>query len=301
VRVAVTGATGFVGRHVAELLLRRGHGVRFLARRSGGVSTSLVERGAEVVRGRLEDVPALHALARGADAVVHLVGIIAETGTASFSAVHVQGTKRLLEAAGTAGARQFIHMSALGARPDPDATRYHRTKFQAEDLVRASGIRAAIFRPSLINGPENIPVRALARLHKWAPVIPVFGPADFPLQPVWIDDLALAFALAVERGDSGTFELGGPDVLTFAEFVRGIGEAVGHPRPLIHVPLAGVRALARLLDPLGSWAPITSEQLQMLVEGAVTPANALSSVFGIAPLGFREGLSRMFPKNQTRG
>ena len=300
--VAVTGGTGFVGRHIVDQLSRRGHRVRALARTSGGVRR-LAARGAEVVAGTLADAAALHTLLEGADAAVHLVGIIVESGGSggTFAAVHVDGTRRVLEAARDTGVRRLVHMSAVGARPDTRATRYHRTKWQAEELVRSSGLSAAIFRPSLINGPENAPVRTLARAHRWLPVVPVFGDGRFPTQPVWIEDVALAFALAVERHDlAGTFELGGPDVLTFEQFVRAIGRAAGHPRPLIHVPLGIVRLAARLCDPLGRLAPITSDQLRMLVEGAATPRNAIESVFGITPLAFEEGLKR-FLGGEGRG
>src|SRR5438034_3601213 len=111
-------------------------------------------------------------------------------------------------------------MSAVGARDEPGATPYHRTKWHAEELVRASGLSHAVFRPSIINGPESPPIRTLARLHRWSPVVPVFGDGHFPTQPVWVEDVALAFALAVEQPAlGGAFELGGPQVLTYEEFV----------------------------------------------------------------------------------
>ncbi len=290
--VAVTGATGFVGRHLVDHLLRRGHRVRALARRPG-TARSLAARGVQVLPGDLADRAALAALLERVEAVVHLVGIIAEWGAATFTAVHVEGTRRLLAAATAAGVRRFVHMSAVGARPEPGATRYHRTKWQAEELVRSSGVAAAIFRPSMINGPENVPIRTLARVHRWAPVVPVFGDGRSLTQPVWIEDVAVAFALAVERAQlDGTYELGGPEQLSFDEFVRAIGRASGHPRPLIHVPLALARLGARLCDPLGPAAPITSDQLQMLVEGSATPQNAIESVFGIKPTGLEAGLRR---------
>ena len=293
--VAITGATGFVGRHVAALLLRRGHRVRALVRDLSR-ARFLTAQGADPVPGALDDDAALARLLDGADAAVHLVGIIVEWGSATFATVHVQGTRRMLDASRAAGVRRFIHMSAVGARGDADATAYHRTKWEAEELVRKSGLPAAIFRPSLINGPESAPIRTLARLHRWSPVIPIFGDGSFPAQPVWIEDLALAFALAVERADvMGTLELGGPAVLSYEEFVRAIGRAAGHPRPLVHVPLSLVRAGARACDPLGPAAPITSIQLRMLVEGTRTPANAINTVFGIQPLPFEEGLARFLP------
>ena len=296
--IAVTGANGFVGRHVTALLAQRGHQVRALVRRSGR-ERALDGLAIERTAGDLGDAAGLTALTRGADVVVHLVGIIVEAGAATFEAVHVEGTRRLLTAARAAAVRRFVHMSAVGARDDPRATRYHRTKWRAEELVRGSGLSHAIFRPSIISGPENQPIRTLARLHRWSPVVPVFGDGRFPTQPVWIGDVALAFALAAERPAlGGAFELGGPAAVTYEEFVRAIGRAAGHPRPLAHVPLAVARVAAAALGLAGPLAPLTADQLQMLVEGSATPANALESVFGIRPLSLEDGLSRYLGREQ---
>ncbi|HYT70279.1 MAG TPA: NAD(P)H-binding protein [Gemmatimonadales bacterium] len=290
--ISITGATGFVGRHIAATLASRGQRVRALARDPGRAGF-LPGSGVELVAGHLGDRGALERLARGAEAVIHLVGIIVERGAATFQSVHVDGTRAVLAAAAEARVPRFVHMSAVGARDAPDATRYHRTKWQAEQLVAGSGLSHAIFRPSIISGPENAPIRLLARLHRWSPVIPVFGDGGFPTQPVWIEDVALAFALAAEQADRvGGFELGGPQVLTYEEFVLAIGRASRHPRPLVHIPLGLARAAAGVFDVLGPAAPLTGDQLQMLVEGSATPANAIESVFGINPLPFEEGLKR---------
>src|SRR2546430_16764513 len=220
--VALTGGTGFVGRHVAAMLVARGHRVHALAR-DPARARFLSEQHVEIVAGGLADRAALDRLASGADALLHLVGIIVEQGAQTFTAVHVAGTQALLAAARQAGVRRFVHMSAVGARDEPGATSYHRTKRRAEQLVRDSGLSHAIFRPSIINGPESAPIQLLARLHRSSPVVPVFGDGRFPTQPVWIDDVALAFALAAERPDTvGVFELGGPQVLTYEEFLLTI-------------------------------------------------------------------------------
>jgi len=287
--VAVTGGTGFVGRHVVHVLVDRGHRVRALVRDPDRLSA----RAVEAVPGELRDPAALRALVAGADAVVHLVGIIVERGPATFTAVHVNGTRAVVAAARAAGCGRLVHMSAVGARDETGATPYHRTKRRGEAAVEQGGVPYVILRPSFISGPGNLPIATLARLHRWMPMVPVFGDGRFLTQPVWVGDVALAFALAAEgAGAAETLELGGAAPISYDEFVRAIGRASGNPRRLIHIPLPLVRGVARVFDLLGPSAPLTSTQLQMLVEGTSTPASALERVFGIRPLDFEEGLRR---------
>jgi uncharacterized protein YbjT (DUF2867 family) len=297
--IGVTGASGFVGRHIIDQLVARGHRPRALVRdvdRSPFANAAAID----VVTGSLANPAALTRLATGADAIIHLVGIIVERGGATFTAVHVEGTQAVVAAARTGGVRRVVHMSAAGARDSDGATAYHRTKAHGEAIVRASGLPHVIFRPAFISGRGNVPIRTLARLHRFAPVVPVFGDASFPVQPVWIGDVAMAFTLAAEgQSPDGVFELGGPSAMPYSEFVRAIGRASGHPRPLVHVPLALMRLAARAFDLLGPLAPLTSDQLQMLVEGNTTPDNALAAVFGITPLEFEAGLRRYLGKEPS--
>jgi NADH dehydrogenase len=277
-RIAVTGATGFVGRHVVRTLLSRGHRIVALVRSERRLPFP-ADSNVEAVRGSIGDADALDRLTAGAQALIHLVGIIVERGRNTFQAVHVDGTGAVVAAARRAGIARLVHMSALGARDEPGATPYHRTKWRAERLALDAGLATTVLRPSLISGAGNVPIQTLARLHRFLPVVPLFGAGDFPVQPVWIDDVALACALAVESPDyAGVFELGGPAVMSYAAFVRAIGRAAGH------------------------LAPITSAQLQMLVEGNATPNNALPEAFKITPMAFEEGLRRyLAPNAQPRG
>lgn len=294
-RLAVTGGTGFVGRHVVRTLVQRGHAVRLLARDPGRAPFA-PDVPLERIAGTLADHATLRRLAAGVDALIHLVGIIVERGRDTFEAVHVEGTRAVVAAARAAACRRLIYMSALGARDEPGATPYHRTKARAERIVLDAGVPATVFRPSIISGPESPPLRMLARLHRLLPAVPVFGNGSYPVQPVWIDDVALACALAAEtHHESAIHELGGPRPMTYTDFVRAIGRAAGRPRPVIHVPLPLVRLAAAGFDLLGPHAPLTSDQLQMLVEGSATKQNALPTVFGIEPLAFEEGLSRFLP------
>ncbi len=198
-RVFVTGATGFVGRAVVHALCAHGHSVRCLVRR--GSEHDL--RGFEAIERVEGDVLARRGLEEGiagCDTLIHLVGIIREHPAAgvTFERLHTQATVRVLEAATAAGARRFIHMSALGTRPAARA-RYHATKWAAEEAVRASGLPWTIFRPSIIYGPGDGFVTMLARIVRRLPIVPVFGSGGSRLQPVSLRVVAEGFARALDQ------------------------------------------------------------------------------------------------------
>jgi NADH dehydrogenase len=292
--VALTGATGFVGGAVLRRLLRREHQVRVLVRNPDRAGRLRDLGAVELVAGGLEDESALRALVTGADAVVHLVGIITPKGSQTFERVHVEGTAALVAAARAAGVGRFAHMSALGARADAAATAYHRTKAAGEDAVRRSIPEHVILRPSLIAGPGNVPLRMMINMVRLAPVVPVIGDGLYRMQPVWLEDVAEAFAVAVERGDlSGTFDIAGPETLTWHAMLDRIEDALGVRRRRVRVPLGVVRLGAAAGLALPDLAPITPDQLQMLLEGSTTEANALATVFGVTPRPFAQVVREM--------
>ena len=287
-RIAMTGATGYVGTEVLAKLLRRDHEVRALVRRPDRAGP-LGDLGVELVAGGLDSAEALGALVAGTDAVVHLVGIIAESGRQTFDAVHVRGTQALLAAARQAGVSLFVHMSALGARGDSTATKYHQSKWQAEEAVRGSALPHVVLRPSIIAGPGNAAIGMMVNLLRFSPVVPVIGDGRYEMQPVWIGDVAEVFARALERPDlRGTFELGGPEHLTYHQVLDHLEAALGVRRPRVRVPVGIARFAALAGTGLPNLAPITSEQLQMLLEGSTTADNAIESSFGIRPRAFAE-------------
>src|SRR5262249_44151993 len=153
--------------------------------------------GVTVIEGDLEQQHALRTLCQGADAVIHLVGIIVEIGRQTYERVHVQGTGQVLAAARFAGVPRVAFMSALGARTEPGATPYHRTKAAAEDLVRSSAPSHVILKPALIAAPGNEVLTMLLNMVRMSPIVPVIGNGLYQLQPIAADDVAEAFALAV--------------------------------------------------------------------------------------------------------
>ena len=287
--VAVTGATGYVGRYVVEQLLRREHEVRALVRDPAQAGWLKDRGGVTLVEGNLENPASLQQLVAGAQAVVHLVGIIVEVGRQTFERVHVQGTRALLEAARAAGVSKFVHMSALGARADKEATPYHRTKAAAEELVRSSGLPHVILRPSLIAGPGNEVLKTLVGMLRMSPLVPVIGNGLYQLQPIAAEDAAEAFAVAVEEPQiTGTFDIAGPQALTYHQVLDELEQALGVRRQRVPVPVTIVRFSAYAGMVLPNLNPITPDQLQMLLEGSTTTRNAIESTFHVTPRRFAD-------------
>jgi NADH dehydrogenase len=295
-RVFVTGATGFVGRAVVQALRAEGHIPRCLVRRGserelkglGGIER--VEGDVRIRRGLAADIA-------GCDAVIHLVGIIREqpAHASTFEGVHVQATANVVEAASTAGVRRFLHMSALGTRPGA-RSRYHQTKWAAEEAVGASGLDWTIFRPAVIYGRGDGFVSMLARMVQRLPVTPVIGSGRQRLQPVPVEHVAQAFtrALGLPTTRKQTYEIAGADVVTLLELLDIIGAALGRRRVrTIHVPMAVMRPLTRILHPLPGF-PVTPDQLLMLEEDNTADPRPFLTTFGLPPAPLAAGIRRMF-------
>jgi NADH dehydrogenase len=299
-RVFVTGGSGFVGRAVIEELLARGVQVTALVNR-GGLG-ELAPRVTEV-RGDLFNPEALDAAMGGADAVVHLVGIIMEKPSAgvTFQRVHVDGTRAVLDAARRAGVRRYVHMSALGSRPNAPST-YHQTKHAAEELVRTSGLDWTILRPSMIHGPRGEFVRMQV---KWAKrksmpflFMPYFGAGVLglggagKLQPVYVGDVARAFADALENPKTvgQSYDLAGQDVLTWPELHRAVAQAaVGKRRLVMPIPAWYASLLSRVVP--GSLLPFNRDQVLMSQEDNTADLAKFAEDFGWKPRAFAETLA----------
>ena len=285
-KLLVTGGTGFVGTHLVNALVRRGHEVAVLARRADH-ARNRYNRPVEPRRGDVLDAASLPAAIAGRDAVIHLVGIIHEKGNQTFDRMHREAVENVVAAMSASGVRRLLHMSAVGAAED-SPSEYGRTKAAGERVVRQSGLDWTIFRPSIVFGPGDGFVSLLAPIVDKNPVfIPVIGKGRTRFQPVSVYDVARVFGDALENPNTvgKTFELGGPDIFTLDEIYREIATVLGKRRkPLLHFPIWWGWFLARTFESLArrGWIdapPLTRDQLKSLSRDNVADVAETLAVF----------------------
>ena len=294
-RIFVTGGSGFVGRNVIDELVRRGYAVNALAR---GDELDTRDGHVQTIRGDLFDVNALNAGMAGCDAAIHLVGIIAEKPAkgVTFERIHHEGTRALVDAAKRSGVRCYVQMSALGTRPGA-VSGYHKTKYKAEELVRASGLEWTIIRPSMIHGPggEFMRMEAAWARGKSMPFLfmPYFGAGVLGtggagrIQPVFVGDVTRAFVDAIEKPETvrRTYDLGGPEAMTWGDMHRIASEIiVGKRRPVVPIPAWYGKMLAAVTP--SALLPFNRDQIIMSQEDNTCDLAKFVQDFGWEPRAF---------------
>lgn len=291
-KVSLIGGTGFVGSHIVTALIEAGHTPRLMIRDSHQGPLAELEE-CEIVRGAVQDPGAVAECVEGADAVMYLIGILREFPSegVTFEELQHHGASRTIAAAKGAGVERFLLMSANGVRAD--GTAYQRTKYQAEEDLRASGLRWTIFRPSVIFGDPRGRMEFCTQLRRdiidsplpaplFYPGLLPTGAGGFQLAPVAVEDLAQVFVRALDRPETEgrVFELCGPDALTWREILETIAAAVGRRKLMLPAPALGVKAAAALLDGQ-PWFPITGDQLAMLMEGNLCDDDSAFRLLGV--------------------
>jgi uncharacterized protein YbjT (DUF2867 family) len=294
VTVLVTGGTGFIGPHVVHRLRAEDVPVRALVR-DPARDARLAAWGVEPAVGDVTDPASLRQACDEVDAVVHLVAII-RGRPADFERVMAEGTRNVVAAAREAGVRRFVLASALGLdERSKEAVPYFAAKWEMERAVRESGIEHVIFRPSFVFGRDGGVLPTFVRLARFAPVTPIIGSGTERLQPIWIEDLAEYYARAITEPAAAnrTFDLVGPEAVSWNEFWERLKRVLGVRRPSVHVPIGAMRVQATLTERLPG-APVTRDQLTMLELGdnVVSDANAAVETFGLSLVPLDEQLRR---------
>jgi uncharacterized protein YbjT (DUF2867 family) len=291
-KVLVTGGTGVVGESTVRALHRRGHAVRVLSRHADAEKGW--PAGVEPWAGDISDEKSIRGAASNCDAVLHIAGIVEEKPPATtFQSVNIEGTRYVVLEAERSGVRKLVFVSSLGA--ERGQSDYHRSKYVAEDVVRAFSRDWLVLRPGAVYGPGDEHVSVLLRMVRSLPVIPTIGDGNQPFQPVWHEDLAEALASTVERDDVKcvTVDLAGPDLTSQNDLVDRMRKLTDRSAPQAPMPEIVASWGLKALDAIGVSVPFNESQLRMLIEGNyIKPGkpNALTEVFQITPTRLDDGL-----------
>jgi NADH dehydrogenase len=277
-KVLVTGGSGFVGDHIVRRLVADGFAVRVASR----TRPRSLPQDVDHVVGDVAERGSVTAAVEGVDALVHLTAIIVERGSQTFERVNHQGTRNVIDAMRDRGVERIVHMSALGASPD-ERFPYLRSKWLAEEAVRAGGLKWTILRPSVLHGEGAGFFRPIVWSLRWAPVYPMVARGRNRFQPLWIEDLARGI-VACLRGaaENQTLDLGGPEVLTFSDIVNLVMDALGKRRRTVSLPVWAARPFAAVQglrrEPL-----VTNQQLDMVVLDNTCALDSVERAFGFRP------------------
>ena len=291
--ITVFGGSGFVGSQVVQDLARRGWRIRVAVRRPDRayrLQTSGHVGQIQAVRCDATDPAQVEAALAGADAAINLIGILYEGGGRSFKALHVDAARNIAAACAAAGVDRLVHISAVGANPE-SASRYAGTKAAGEMAVREVKPDAVVIRPSIVFGAGDGFLNRFAAMATMAPALPLIGGGKTRFQPVYVGDVAQAIARAVERTDAAgrTFELGGPEVLTFKEVLELILRETRRRNGLIPLPFfaaRGIGSLAQLTGVVGIAPVLTRDQVvQLETDNVVADGAEGLAELGIEPTG----------------
>ncbi len=302
--VSIIGGSGFIGRHAVAALAHAGWRIRIICRRPD-LAYFLQPLGGPgqiaFIQANVRERASLEAALAGSDAVVNLVGILAERGRQTFEAVHVRGAETVARAAAEAGVKKLVHVSALGADPGSPAA-YGRSKAEGERRVRAAFGDAVIVRPSVVVGPEDRFLNLFADMSRFSPVLPLIGGGKTRFQPVYVGDVATALVRLLEEDGHGgrIYEFGGPEVWTFRELLEFMLATIRRRRLLLPIPFGIAQLMAWPMQFIPG-APLTPDQVRMLKKDNVVSEAAEAEGRTLAGLGIEpDGIEAVVPEYLAR-
>jgi uncharacterized protein YbjT (DUF2867 family) len=292
--ILVAGGSGFIGSAVVKRLRREGASVAVMTAHPERSRRKIEGLGASLVQGDVQDPSSLEEAVRGAEVVIQVLSfptypVQRPRRGFTFEEFDHRGTERLVGAAARAGAKRYVYCSGVGADPDSPKS-WYRAKGLGEQAVRRAGFEHVIIRPSWVYGPEDRALNQLVAFHRWLPFVPVVGGGRERLQPVFVEDVAEALArAAIPGGPSGTYEIGGPKVMTMNEVLETMMDVRGKRKPLVHFPrwmpkLAGLFLLVLPKPPFSPGA------LDVALADAVADIGPLIEAFHLTPRPLRAGL-----------
>lgn len=290
--ILITGATGFLGRHLVRRLVGAGETVRCLVRAESPGMTWLQAQAVEVVPGHLLDADAVAAACRASRQIVHLAAPVHEGGDAVVERSNRRGAEILVDAARSARVERVLMVSPLGTASSAGLP-FLRSRGAAEDYLRESGLPFVILQSSLMFGQGDRLISGMIRLLQRTGLLLIPGTGKTMLQPIWVGDMVscLLRALYDEAALDRTIPIGGPQHLTYEEVADQVAKMLNVPRMKIHLSRRAVAWIARLLEGLGQNPFLGYRHLELLEVGTITALDAVKRSFGFQAMPLIEGVA----------
>jgi NADH dehydrogenase len=294
--ILVTGATGFIGRHLVARLVANGERPRCLVRSKQGAARILPAEGVELVAGDTTRPETLPAAMQGVDTIVHAAFITADRKQSAgnhYNETNVQGTANLVRAAKDAGVKRIIEMSGLGTRPDKPGS-YMQGRFRAEEIVKESGLSWTIIQPSVLFGKDAPFIKGLADLIRSAPIVPLIGGGNVLFQPIYVEDVVTVILKVLEdpQGTADrTYTIGGPEYYSFTQVIDELLRTMHKTRIKAPAPTPLVGVGAAVMEAVLPKPPLTKAAMTLFSFDNVTERDSVERNFGFTPMSFAHYLA----------
>ena len=293
--ILITGATGYIGRHLVSRLAVQGERPRCLVRDVKRAANILPADKVELVQGDTTQSPSLEAAVRGVDTIVHAAFITADHKQSAgnhYGTTNVQGTANLIRVAKQAGVKRIIELSGLGTKPDKPSS-YMQGRYLAEKMLKESGLNWTIIQPSVLFGKDAPFIKGLNDLIRTSPVVPLIGGGKVMFQPIYVEDVVTVIIKVLEDPEhtSGkTYTIGGPAYYSFTQVIDALLHAMHKTRIKAYAPTPLVGLGAAMMEMVLPKPPLTSAAMTLFSFDNTTDLNSVERDFGFKPMSFTKYL-----------
>lgn len=293
----ITGATGYIGRHLVTRLVTEGERPRCLIRNTKRVAGILPVDKVEFVRGDTTQFSSLGAALAGIDTVVHTAFITADHKQSAgnrYEATNVQGTANLIRAAKGAGVKRLIEISGLGTKPDKPGS-YMQGRYEAEKMLKESGLEWTIIQPSVLFGKDAPFIKGLADLIRTSPVVPLIGGGKTMFQPISVEDVVTVILKVLAdpvASKNKTYTIGGPSYYSFTQIIDELLKAMHKRRLKLYAPTPLVGMGAAMMEVVLPKPPLTKAAMTLFSFDNTTDLDSVERSFGFAPMSFSAYMER---------
>ncbi len=293
----ITGATGYIGRHLVARLVAQGERPRCLVRNLQAAQKTLPTDKVELVQGATTQPETLSAAVKDVDTIVHAAFMTAdrkESPGNHYEQTNVQGTANLVKAAQNAHVRRIIEIGGLGTKQDKPRS-YMQGRYLAEQEVIKSGLDWTIIRPSVVFGKDAPFIKGLVDLLRTAPIVPLIGGGKILFQPIYVEDVVTVIMKVLEdstRTNGNIYTIGGPEQYSFTQVFDELLHALHQKKPKVYAPLPLVSVGAAVMEAVLPKPPITRAAMTLFSFDNITDLNSVERDFGFTPMSFHHYLQQ---------